>query len=282
MAGALRYARDRGNVKFQLLPSTFGDSGIASGKQHLTCFVIDDTVAIDAGSLAMAASPLQQVRIRDIVLTHAHLDHIAGLPLFIDDLFSVLTEPITIHSTQSVIETLERDVFNWSVYPRFSELSNEHGPVLAYRRFDQGETFTVKHLTFRAIEVNHKVPSAGFLVSDGAATVALSGDTAEMDTFWDVVNDTPNISAILIECAFPDELEELAKISSHLNPRRLKADLAKCRIDCPIYIVNLKPMYMEAIVEQLTALKIDKLELLEVGRIYNWENEDKKLFDNIP
>ena len=269
-------------MKFQLLPSTFDDSGMASGKQHLTCFVIDDTVAIDAGSLAMAASPLQQVRIRDIVLTHAHLDHIAGLPLFIDDLFSVLTEPVTVHSTQPVIDTLERDVFNWSVYPKFSALSNAHGPVLVYRRFGPGEEFQVKHLTFRAIDVNHKVPSAGFLVSDGAATVALSGDTAEMDAFWTVVNGAPNISAIILECAFPDELEELAKISSHLNPRRLMAELEKCRIDCPIYIVNLKPMHMGAIVEQLAELKIDKLEVLEVGRTYYWGTDDPKLSDSIP
>ena len=168
------------DMKLQLLPSTFDNGGSASLSQHLTCFVIDDSVAIDAGSLAMAATPTQQRQVRDIVLTHAHLDHIAGLPLFVDDLFPTLSSPITVHSTQAVIDTLERDVFNWCVYPRFSELANDNGPVLAYRVYSPGETFTVKHLTFRSIEVNHRVPSTGFLVSDGDATVAISGDTAEM------------------------------------------------------------------------------------------------------
>ena len=135
-------------MKVQLLPSTFDGAG-ASSRQHLTCFVVDDAVAIDAGSLAMAASPLQQRQLRNIVLTHAHLDHIAGLPLFIDDLFSTLEEPITVHATRSVIETLERDIFNWSVYPRFSELSNSNGPVLKYEAFGEAEEFTVKHLIFR-------------------------------------------------------------------------------------------------------------------------------------
>jgi hypothetical protein len=41
-------------VRFQLLPSTFEENGRASPRQHLTCFVIDDTIAFDAGSLAMA------------------------------------------------------------------------------------------------------------------------------------------------------------------------------------------------------------------------------------
>jgi cAMP phosphodiesterase len=258
-------------MKVQLLPSTFNDGGAASASQHLTCFVIDDAVAVDAGSLAMAATPIQRRQVRDIVLTHAHLDHIAGLPLFVDDLFPTLSSPITVHSTQPVIDTLERDVFNWSVYPRFSELANENGPVLAYRAYNSGETFKVKHLTFSSIEVNHKVPSTGFLVSDGGATIAISGDTAEMDEFWKVVNAAPRLSAVLLECAFPDELEDLARRSHHLTPARLKSELEKCtRTDCSFYVVNLKPMHREAIVEQLKALSINNLAPLEVGKVYEW------------
>ena len=258
-------------MKVQLLPSTFNDDGGASASQHLTCFVIDDAVAVDAGSLAMAATSTQRSGVRDIVLTHAHLDHIAGLPLFVDDLFPTLSSPITVHSTQAVIETLERDVFNWAVYPRFSELANDNGPVLAYRTYVSGETFDVKHLTFRSVEVNHKVPSTGFLISDRDATIAISCDTAEMDEFWKEVNEAPQLSAVLLECAFPDELEELSKRSHHLTPARLKSELEKCsRTDCSFYVVNLKPMHREAIIEQLKNLKINNLEPLEVGKVYEW------------
>ena len=258
-------------MKVQLLPSTFNNCGAASSSQHLTCFVIDDTVAVDAGSLAMAASPIQQQQVRDIVLTHAHLDHIAGLPLFVDDLFPTLSSPVTVYSTESVIETLERDVFNWSVYPRFSELTNDNGPVLVYRTYRPGDAFSVKHLTFRSIEVNHRVPTTGFLISDDQATIAISGDTAEMDEFWDAVNQAEELSAVLLECAFPDELEELARLSHHLTPTRLKSEMAKCtRTDCRFYVVNLKPMHRETIVEQLGKLNIKNLEPLEVGKIYEW------------
>ncbi len=229
-------------------------------------------VAIDAGSLAMAVTPVQQRQIRDIVLTHAHLDHIAGLPLFIDDLFATLTEPIRVYGPTSVIATLERDVFNWSVYPRFSELSNSNGPVLEYKSFDPGEDLKVRHLTFRSIAVNHKVPAAGYIVSDGSARIAVSGDTAEMDGFWGLVNSYPEMSAILVECAFPNELDDLAQISHHLTPNRLGSDLAKCSIgsECPIYIVNMKPMYRDTIVDQLADLGMPNLHPLEVGKIYEW------------
>ena len=100
-------------MKIQLLPSTFDENGCASARQHLACFVVDDCVAIDAGSLAMAASSAQKKQIRDVILTHAHLDHIAGLPLFIDDLFASLIEPVRVFATAEVIEVIERDIFNW-------------------------------------------------------------------------------------------------------------------------------------------------------------------------
>src|SRR5690606_25099125 len=131
----------------------------------------------------MAASPQQRENIRDVVLTHAHLDHIAGLPLYIDDLFATLTEPVRIHASAEVIEVLERDIFNWSVYPRFSDLQNANGPVMEYVEFKLTEPFRVKHLTVTPVAVNHKVPATGFLISDGTSTIALTGDTAVAEGF---------------------------------------------------------------------------------------------------
>ena len=170
-------------MRFQLLPSTFDDNGVASARQHLTCFVIDDRVAFDAGSLAMSANSVQKRQIRDIVLSHAHLDHIAGLPLLVDDLFASVKEPIHVYAAAEVIDILERDIFNWSVYPKFSELENENGEVLEYRPIEAGVEFNVRHLKVKAASVNHRVPASGFIISDDDTTIALTGDTAAMDEF---------------------------------------------------------------------------------------------------
>ena len=264
-------------MKVQLLPSSFEPDGTASPRQHTTCFVIDGAVAIDAGSLAMAATETHRANVRDVVLTHAHLDHIAGLPLFIDDLFSDLAEPVVVHAAQSVIDSLEDNVFNWSIYPRFSELKNANGSVLQYKPFEPEAEFGVRHLRFRAIGVNHRVPSYGFLVSDGQSTIALSGDTAEMDDFWDVVNRSNGVAALLIECAFPNDLGDLAKISHHLTPARLAAELSKCELSkCPVYVVNLKPTYRETIVHELADLGIPGLQVLEIGKVYDWGSSESQ------
>ncbi len=258
-------------MKFQLLPSSFGIDGCASPRQHLACFVINDCVSIDAGSLAMAASGEQRRNIRDIVLTHAHLDHIAGLPLFIDDLFAGLSEPVRIHAAKEVIEVLERDIFNWSIYPRFSELCNENGAIMEYKAFENDREFRVCDLRFVAVGVNHKVPSIGLIVSDDETSLAITGDTAEMDGFWNKVNDLERLDVLLIECAFPNELKGLANASHHLTPDCLRSEISKFRHEnCPIYVINIKPMYYEEVVAQLAGLNIKNLQILEVGKVYEW------------
>jgi cAMP phosphodiesterase len=260
-------------VKLKLLPSSFEKDGEASPRQHLTCFLINGKVAVDAGSLAMAVTSEERTAIRDIVVTHAHLDHIAGLPLFIDDQFSELMEPVRIHATPDVIEILERDIFNWSVYPRFSELENNHGKVLEYRPFVQGSSFRVGNLLFESVEVNHKVPCSGFIISEDSSSIAFTGDTADMDSFWNAVANR-DLSALLIECAFPNELAELAETSCHLTPATLATELAKFQDpNCDVFIINIKPSYREAVLEEIASLGMPRIKDLQVGRTYEWSRE---------
>jgi cAMP phosphodiesterase len=258
-------------VKLQLLPSTFECDGSPSRRQHLTTMVVDDVIAFDAGSLAIACSDGQRAGIRDVVISHAHLDHIAGLPLFIDDLFSTLAEPIRVYASTGVISILEEHIFNWSVYPRFSELENDFGPVMKYVEFEPGREFKVGRYSIVPVEVSHKVESCGFIISDGATTIASTGDTAPTEVFWRSVNELDSLNAVLVECAFPDELAELAAISHHLTPRGLAMEIAKLdREECGIYVSNIKPSYREGTISQINELGVERLEILEVGREYFW------------
>lgn len=258
-------------MKFQALHGTFKKNGAASQRQHLSCFVIDDRVAIDAGSLALAANKKQKKQIRDVVLTHGHLDHIAGLPLFVDDLFASLEEPVSIFALKEVTDVLKKHIFNWEIYPDFAELENDNGIVLEYCPFQKNQEFAVKHLKLKAIEVNHKVPSVGFIISDGSSKIAVSGDTASTELFWNVINNEDKLDAILLECAFPDFLDELAEASHHLTPKLLKPELQNLQHkDTPIFIINMKPMYREMIVREISDLKIPNVEILEIGKVYKW------------
>jgi ribonuclease BN (tRNA processing enzyme) len=258
-------------VKIQLLSSSFDGQGQATADQRLTCYLIDDCVAVDAGSVAIALTDSQRQIVRDIIITHPHMDHIASLPIFIDDLFAGLKEPVRIHATQEVIDSLERDVFNWNVYPRFSELTNQHGPVMKYIPITVGKEFQVAHLRMTAMKVNHIVPTVGLLVSDERTTIAFSSDTAETEEFWEVLNRVPRLDALLIEASFPNSMAELAEVTRHFTPASLKTELQKLHHNgLDILAVHLKPTYRETLIEELEALGIPKLSVMEPGRTYIW------------
>jgi cAMP phosphodiesterase len=258
-------------VRIQLLPSTFDSQGHATLEQRLTCFLIDECVAVDAGSIALALDTQQREKVRDIIVTHPHMDHIASLPIFVDDLFPSLKQPIRIYATSEVVSLLERDIFNWNVYPRFSELKNEFGPVMEYIEIPIGEEFSVAHLKVIAVPVNHIVPTIGLVISDGKSRVAFSSDTAETDEFWEVINKSPGLEAILIEASFPDSMAQLAEVSRHFTPASLKRELAKLSHNgLEILAVHIKPAYREKIIDELKALNVPGLGVMEPGRTYTF------------
>jgi len=258
-------------VNIQLLPSTFDAQGHATPEQRLTCFLIDESVAVDAGSIALALSTEQREKVRDIIVTHPHMDHIASLPIFIDDLYPTLKRPIRVYATQVVIDLLERDIFNWNVYPRFSELKNDFGPVMEYVPVPEGQEFQVAHLKVTVVPVNHIVPTVGLLVSDGRSTVAFSSDTAETDEFWNLVNGAPHVDALLIETSFPNSMAQLAEVSRHFTPASLERELGKLNHNgLDILAVHIKPAYRETIIAELKALNISGLDVMLPGKTYSW------------
>ena len=258
-------------MRIQLLPSTFDAQGHATLEQRLTCFLIDDCVAVDAGSIAIALTGEQRTKVRDVIITHPHMDHIASLPIYVDDLYPTLQQPMRVHATAEVIGLLERDVFNWNVYPRFSELKNDYGPVMEYVPIPEDGKFSVAHLQVVAVPVNHIVPTIGLVISDQQSSVAFSSDTAETEEFWRVLNETQHLDALLIEASFPDEMAQLAEVSRHFTPASLGQELKKLNHNgMDILAVHLKPTYREQIIAQLKALKIPQLGVMEPGKIYNW------------
>ena len=258
-------------MKIQLLPSTFDEKGHATPEQRLSCFLIDDRVAVDAGSIALAVSDEQRNSVRDIIVTHPHMDHMATLPIFIDDLFATLEEPVRVHATEEVIKLLERDVFNWTVYPRFSELSNQKTRVMEYVPFRINEEFEVAHLQVTAVTVNHIVPTVGVIVSDGKTTVAFSSDTAATEEFWKLANRLQRLDALMIEASFPNSMGRLAEVSGHLTPESLGNELRKLSHNhLDILAVHLKPAYRQQLVQELEALGIPGLQAMEPGREYRW------------
>lgn len=253
-------------MEIKLLQTSFDDDGSASDRQHMACFVLNGNVAFDAGSLAMAVGR-DRANIRDIVLSHTHLDHIAGLPLFVDDLFSTLRSPVRVYAAKPMIAALRAHIFNDVIYPNFEEIENEFGPVLVFQEYEFGREFTVQGLTILPVEVNHNEPSAGFLIRDDSGSVLLTGDTADTVEIWSLAAEATRLRAVFVESAFPNGMVELASTARHLTPIGLKNEIGKLnKSDVPIYIVNIKPMFREQVIAEIKNLDLPDVFIFPIGR----------------
>ncbi len=200
-----------------------------------TCgFLVNETCMVDAGSISAGLREAEQGKIRDVLLSHAHFDHIKGLPLLADNLVGRTTQRVNVLALPEVLDYLGRHIFNDVVFPDFTRLPTKETAPLIYRPFDDEKGFKVNGLEVTAVRVNHIVPAAGFIVRDGDSALLYSGDTSETRRIWEVAAKEPRLKAAFIETSFPNDLADLAKISGHLTPEMLAKEFAKLgRPDLP-------------------------------------------------
>ncbi len=252
-------------MKVTLMPSSATEP---SQLQYLSSSVINDTLAIDAGCIGLCQSPAEQARIRQILLTHSHIDHIASLPIFLENVFDGRSDCVTVHGCPKTLECLRRDVFNNSLWPDFLTLSEGTEKFLGLAPLEPGQTRTVAGLQVTAVAINHVVPTLAYIVSDDKARLAFVSDTGPTDEIWQRLNALPRLDAVFLECSFPEELAWLADTSKHLTPRLLAAEVRKLSRPTRIIVVHIKARFRDQIIAELQALKVPGLEIGVFGTPY--------------
>lgn len=243
-----------------------GDHGSTSC--HTCGFLLNDTMLLDAGTVANKLPLEAQTRIRHILLSHLHFDHIKGLPTLADNLSDRAGPPIIVAGLPEVMHGLHHHIFNGQVYPDFYQIPSPRSPVLTAHVLNPGEVYRMPGIDCTPILVNHTVPAAGFIIQDHASAFLYSGDTAATDALWDEARRIPRLKAAFIECSYPDAMENLAQVSKHLTPRLLEQELAKLsRPDVAVYVYHLKPPFKDRITKELMALQVSNLTILEEGQI---------------
>src|SRR5262249_35233637 len=225
-----------------------------NGPPHfLTSFLVNDSLAIDAGSLGLV-SLQDQIKIKHVLLSHSHMDHLASLPLFIENTFDPSRPPVTIHGNEHVIDCLRQDIFNDRLWPDFVSMSREGASFLKLQTFTPGRTISLAGLRITPVAVNHVVPTCGFIVDDGSAAVVIAGDTGPTEEIWQRANALPHLRAVFLEATFPNAMSDLADVAKHLTPELFAAEAAKVNANAAIIAVHLKARHYSSIVEELRAL----------------------------
>jgi len=233
------------------------------GGRHLrtTSMLVDHDILIDAGTGVADLSLAELAMIDHVFITHSHLDHIAALPLMIDSIADMRDKPLTVYATQATLEIIRKHIFNWAIWPDFSEIPSREKAVMQYQAIRLGQRTSLGGRGITALPAEHTVPAVGYQLDSGAASLVFSGDTTVNDAFWPAVNKIANLRYLIIETAFSNHEMRLAALSKHLCPSMLVDELAKLvrspggasRAGVEIYITHLKPGQVELTMAEIEA-----------------------------
>lgn len=239
-----------------------GAYGGSTPRHRQTSFLINGTVALDAGALTESLSLEDQAEVRAILVTHSHMDHVASLPFLVENVFGRAKGPIEVVAPSEVVACLQRHLFNDDLWPDFTRIPNHLLPTVTFRPVEPLARFRVDGLTAVAVPVVHVVPTCGFIVSDGTGSVVFSGDTGPTDALWAEAAKVPDLKAIFVECSFPDEMANIADVSRHLTPASLKKEMEKFPPKVPVNLYHMKPPTLPALRDQVAALAEPRVRLL--------------------
>ena len=253
--------------------------GIKGGldESNLSAYLVaasgsDQFICLDAGTiykgLELAAakklfkssnpSTIQQQQINGYFISHAHLDHTAGL---------IMNSPNdnakNLYGLASVLDVFKKNYFTWSAWANFG--SEGEAPILnkyKYQTLVPTKEIAIDNtgLFVTPFILSHVKPyeSTAFLVRNQNSYLLYLGDTGadrveqseQLAALWKVVAPlvtSKQLKAIFIEVSFDNSIPEKA-LFGHLTPNLLIEEMTKLNQvskgqlkNTPVYVTHLKP-----------------------------------------
>jgi ribonuclease BN (tRNA processing enzyme) len=120
------------------------------------------------------------------------------------------------------------------------------------------------------VEVNHAVPTFGYIVADGSAAVVIASDTAATDEIWTRARRKKNLKAVFLEATVENAAGWLADLAKHLTPEKFALEVAKLGVPVRWLVVHIHSRRRDKVIPELEALGIPGLEVARFGETYDF------------
>ena len=235
-----------------------GCSGSIAAGDRTTSFLVDDDVLVDAGTGVGDLTLDELAAVDHIFVTHSHLDHVLGIGLLADSVSRRRAGrgPIRVHALPATLDALRAHIFNGVIWPDFTRLPSAEHPLLEFVPFSVGESLVLDDRRAEVLPAEHTVPAVGFAITGPAPTPGawvFTGDTGPNPALWRRLTGM-TIAHLVIETAFSDDEQHLARISSHLCPTTLGQELSRLEGEVSVHITHIKPGEVDSVMAQIGAL----------------------------
>jgi ribonuclease BN (tRNA processing enzyme) len=241
-----------------------GCYGNVIAKFRATSFLINDSILLDAGTVAEALDHERLKKLKQVVITHTHIDHLKGLFPLVDELVLMGDYSIELTSVPQVIDIISKNVFNNLIWPDFTVIPSENDAVISLKTIGLEETTEIDSITVKPILMTHTVYTVGYVIREGGRGFMFTADTGPTKRFWEIAREEEGIDFIIADVSFPNRLEKLAKISGHGTLSMLVEQLDAFGLGkMPVYITHIKPIFLDEIVREVASLGRDTIRLLQ-------------------
>ena len=202
-----------------------GAHNCESQSTRCVCFIIDNSLAVEAGGITSVLSRKEQQELNAILLTHQHYDHIRDIPGLALNFFQS-GDSIDIYSTAEVFDVIDTHILNDRVYPRFQQLPEEN-PTIKFNIIEPLRSQWIDGHRILPVPMNHCGETVGYEISDRQGNVVFyTADTGpELADCWKHIS--PQL--IISEVTLPNAAEEFARKTGHLTPDLLEQELIEFR-----------------------------------------------------
>ena len=250
-----------------------GCSGGLCKGHDTTCLRINDSILLDAGTGAGSLSGAEALKIKDILISHSHLDHVSSICFLADQDIENRMQPTRIYCLPETSNALTSDLVNGQLWPEIEKVVINGVNMIEFVPVKPFERIVIGDCEFTPLPVEHAVPTVGYCLHGKDADMVFISDmiSASQETY-DWIRKRGRIRYFITEAAFPDRLEKIARISKHMTPTMLHKT---CRIfsDLPgleFYATHIKPIYMEEVVAELAKISDPSIKILKQGDVFEF------------
>lgn len=230
-----------------------GVAGSPAPGRLTTTFRLTGGILVDAGAAAHAIPPADRAQVREILLSHSHLDHTLGLP------FLVGAGPMRIWGLEATLDAVRESLFDGRIWPDLKGHAE-------WRPLRLHESFPLGPWEVETGASSHTVPCLTYLFRGGGHTVAIVGDTRYDASVAEWVGSRAPTHCV-VECSTPDAKRDETVRFGHQTPSDLRAWRRALGDGPRIFATHLKPSHEERTRDEIRALGDPRLSAPSCGDV---------------